>query len=53
MGRVPVGMKVLSAPIDAELHKQVRIRAVEEGITVQELVIRATTTYLAEHRAPG
>jgi predicted HicB family RNase H-like nuclease len=31
---------------DDELHKKAKLRAVEEGITLKELIIRAVEAYL-------
>jgi len=33
---------------DDELHKQAKIRAVEEGITLKELIIKALEEYLKQ-----
>ena len=35
---------------DDALHKKAKIRAIEEGITLKELIIRALTEYLKKKR---
>ena len=36
-----------------ELHKQAKIRAVEEGITLKDLIIRAIEEYLRPGKKKG
>ena len=38
---------------DDELHKKAKIRAVEEGITLKELMIKALETYLKAGKKGG
>ena len=38
---------------DDELHKRAKIRAVEEGITLKELMIKALETYLKAGKKGG
>ena len=38
---------------DDELHRQVKIRAAEEGVTVKELMIKALEEYLARVKKKG
>ena len=36
-----------------ELHKKAKIRAVEEGVTLKELIIRALEEYLKTNKRKG
>ena len=38
--------------IPADLHKRARVRALEDGVTLRELVVAALERYLAEDDAP-
>jgi hypothetical protein len=43
-------MKGTMFRIDADIHKQLRIAAIEEGISMQEALTRAVVAWLKEHR---
>jgi predicted HicB family RNase H-like nuclease len=39
--------------LDAELHKQIKLKAVEKGISMNQLVINALTEYLKKQKKGG
>ena len=47
MARLTQGEKVLTAQVPEELHKEVRIRAIQEGRPLTRLVEQAIRDYLA------
>lgn len=45
--------KVLYAPVSGELHRSVRIQAIEEGRSVAKLVTEAVEEYMNRSRTPN
>ncbi len=39
--------------LDAEIHKALRIAAIEEGISMNEAIKQAVETWLKEHKGKG
>ena len=39
--------------LDAEIHKALRIAAIEEGISMNEAIKQSVETWLKEHRKKG
>ena len=44
-------MKRLNIPIEADLHRQVKVKVAEQGITVAQFVREAITEKLAKENA--
>jgi predicted HicB family RNase H-like nuclease len=46
-------MKRLNIPIEADLHKQIKVRVAEQGITVAQFVREAISEKLEKENAKG
>jgi len=46
-------MKQTLFRLDAEIHKALRIAAIEQGISMNEALTRAVNAWLKEHRGKG
>lgn len=53
MAEAPLPLKRVCASVSMELHRRLRIRAAEDGISLDVLLKRAAVAYLAQEKETG